>query len=347
MIRVFLTWWAQQLLSLWPDRAAARRGDAVLLALRPDAVAVTLRRGRRTGTLGVFPLTENGMAALSTALGGRRGPAELRLPPGMMLDHRVTLPLAAERELDGVLRYEMNRLTPFSADELHWTYAVERRDRARSQLHVRLWMVLRQQVSGALDMLGRAGLRPAALGAQADGAETLIRLDAVRPGPWRRRGTAVLVALCAGLAVAAVVVPFWQQSRASDRIERQIAQYRPAVDRAEAVRRSMAAAAAGVDVVAAQRAKVGDPLAILATLTDILPDDTVLTDFSLRQRVITMSGQSATAARLIPALAAEPVLRDPAFTAPVTRNETMHIDGFSIRATAASPAEAVAAVTRR
>ena len=97
---------------------------------------------------------------------------------------------------------------------------------------------------------------------------------------------------------------------------------------------------AGVDVLAAQRAKVGDPLAVLATLTDVLPDDTVLTDFSLRQRVVTISGQSGGAARLIPALAADPALRDPAFTAPVTRNETQHSDGFSIRAAApAAPSQ--------
>jgi hypothetical protein len=52
-----------------------------------------------------------------------------------------------------------------------------------------------------------------------------------------------------------------------------------------------------------------------------------------------MSGQSATAARLISALAADPAIRNPAFSAPVTRNETTHTDLFSIRAEAASAAE--------
>ena len=342
MLSEFLTWWAQQLLSLRPEQAASSRGDAVLATLRgpgaspgPATLDVAVRRGGKTGSLGAFALTEAGMTALRAALGSRRPPVELRLPPGMMLEHAVTLPLAVERDPESVLRYEMDRLTPFSAAELYWDWSIDRRDRARSLLHIRLWLVLRNQVETALDMLRRAGLHPTAVtSATATAAGLLIPLDHAKPGRWRRHGTSALLAACIVLAVAAVVIPFVQQSLASSRIERQIATLRPAVDRAETLRKSMATAAAGVDVLATQRAKVGDPLAIIATLTDILPDDTVLTDLSLRQRVITITGQSAVAARLIPALAADPAIRDPAFTAPVTRNETTHSDGFSIRAAA-------------
>ncbi|HYZ64615.1 MAG TPA: PilN domain-containing protein, partial [Acetobacteraceae bacterium] len=63
-----------------------------------------------------------------------------------------------------------------------------------------------------------------------------------------------------------------------------------------------------------------------------LPDDTYLYELSLRDRVLTVSGQSAAAARLIPLLAADPAVRNPAFAAPVTRNETTGAESFSIRA---------------
>ena len=333
MLGEFLTWWGEQLQSLWPARDSARREDAVFATLRGAAVEIALRRGGRTGALGAFPLTEPGMAALATALGPRRPAAELRLPPAMLLERTVTLPLAAERGLDNVLRYEMDRLTPFAAAELYWHYAVAKRDRVHAQLHIRLWLVLRAPLAGTLDLLARAGLHPAAI-ASVDAGGPAIPLELTRPGRWHRQGTAALAAACALLAVTACVVPFVKQSLAAHAVDARIAALKPAVDRAESLRRSLLAASAGIDVLAAERAKVGDPLETLAALTDVLPDDTVLTDLSLHGRAITISGQSGAAASLISRIAADPALRDPAFTAPVTRNETTHTDGFSIRAAA-------------
>ena len=61
----------------------------------------------------------------------------------------------------------------------------------------------------------------------------------------------------------------------------------------------------------------------------------------LQGRSVTLNGRSAVAARLIPALAAHPALRNPAFAAPVTREGGQGRDrsgggeGFTSRAGAA------------
>ena len=78
-------------------------------------------------------------------------------------------------------------------------------------------------------------------------------------------------------------------------------------------------------------------LRAIAALTEILPDDTWLTELTLRQRKLTMAGRSAGAARLIGLLSADPTIRDAAFAAPVTRAEGTRaesggVDAFSIRA---------------
>ena len=333
MIGEILTWWGQQLLSLTPAHAGARQRDVVLATLRGGFLDVSVRRRGKAGTLGAFPVTEAGAAALMTALGPRRPSLELQLPAGAMLDQLVALPLAAERDPDSVLRYEMDRLTPFAAEALYWCWTIERRDRARGQLHLRLTLVLRAQVDATLATLRRAGLHLGTL----TGEGRTIPLDNTQPRSWQRRRVAALVTVCVLLALASVLIPFIRQSAVAWRIEQQIAELRPEVDRAGVLRKGLGQAAAGVDVLAAQRAALGDPLATLAVLTDILPDDTVLTDLTMRQRVITLTGQSAAAARLIPALAADPLLRDPTFTAPVTRNDTQRADLFSIRAEAIAP----------
>ena len=86
------------------------------------------------------------------------------------------------------------------------------------------------------------------------------------------------------------------------------------------------------EALATARGQVGAPLQYIALLTDVLADDTYLTTISLKQRKLAISGHSAAAARLIGAMAANPLIHDPAFTAPVTRDETNGGEAFSIRA---------------
>jgi len=342
MLNEFLLWWAQQLKAVLPARlvqsGAGQDARGLVAAVRlppagPPSVDILIRRKGRDGALGHFTLDPAGITALRTAVAGQGPAALLRLPPELMLEQQVALPIAAERDPERVLQYEMDRITPFTAGELFWAWAIERRDRTQGRLHVRLSLVPKARLAPVLDALREAGLRPTALEALTPGGPTRrVALDRPQPDRWRRRGLALMGAACAVLAVAAVVVPFGVQSVRSARIERRIAALRPQVDQAETLRRQILSSGAGADVFAEQRGRVGDAVGVLATLTDVLPDDTFLNELTLRARVVTISGQSGGAARLIAALAAERSIRNPAFAAPVTRNAGNHGEGFSIRA---------------
>ena len=69
----------------------------------------------------------------------------------------------------------------------------------------------------------------------------------------------------------------------------------------------------------------------LSALTELLPDDTFLTGLALHLRQVTIDGSSGSAARLIGLLSADPVIRNAAFAAPVTRGDDGR-DVFSIKA---------------
>jgi general secretion pathway protein L len=84
----------------------------------------------------------------------------LRLPAHMLLEREVALPLAAERDLDRVLGYEMDRFTPFSAADVHWARGAVRRDRTKGQIRFRLSMVPKQAIASTLEALRMAGRPP-------------------------------------------------------------------------------------------------------------------------------------------------------------------------------------------
>ena len=331
------------MLSLLPTILRARRRpdltDAILIALKPntdDHLLLSLRRGGREDLVADVPLTQTGVAVCRRQVERYRlRDIVLRLAPGLLLERDIVLPAAAERDPARVLRYEMDRLTPFRSDEVYWGWAAGARDRQNARITVRLFLIPKETVSLVVDALSRLGAAPTVLEAP-DAAGTIrpIALTAAdeRKVKWRRSALTALSSACVLLAVVATGLPFLLQTLAENDVQARIAALRPRVEKVEALRGEIANQSGGQNAIEAERARTGDALQVVATVTDILPDSTFLTEFTLHQGKLGLSGQSAGAAQLIAALAADPTIRNPAFTAPVTRIGNGQADTFSLRA---------------
>ena len=331
------------LVGLLPEylRPAGGGRDPALLIGVPEgaeAAGFTLAVRRWRGVLPLGRLAQGGgrgVVPVRVARAARRNIVVLRLPSRYLLERQLTLPLATASDLRGVLGYEIDRLTPFSASEVAWAHRIEATDPATDQVRVGLAMVARGMIRPILAELAQAGLVPQRVEiANGAGAIRSIPLDEADPSQTRaaRRRMLAMGVLCGTLAAAAVVVPFAGQAVVEAELDERIAALRPAVAEVERLRKREMAEAARGDMLATERAQAGNPLAALATLTALLPDDTFIQEVSLAQRKLILRGQSGGAARLISVLAADPALRDPAFAAPVVRTEDGRADLFTIRA---------------
>src|SRR5262249_39130228 len=144
-------------------RQAGSVADAVLIAphgpiTATNEVTVDLRRQGSATPFGHFELTAGQVLELPP--GGARLPSVIRLSHANVLSKTLRLPLAAERQLDQVLAFEMDRETPFGADDVYWNCRVLKRDRERKQLLVRLMLMPRAGLSHLLDHLAAAGIVP-------------------------------------------------------------------------------------------------------------------------------------------------------------------------------------------
>jgi general secretion pathway protein L len=335
MLREFVLWWARQMRALLPTRLRSdvSRVAALVVTVAPQHLLLSLRRRGRDAELGQYRADDASLAAAIARLPRPARRLIVRIGPGALLERAVELPLAAERDLDRVIGYEMDRLTPFAAADVVWHAAVMQRDAAQRRLTLRLSLVPRRALKPCLDLLARAGLHPAWLEAAApDGTWRRIAMTGQHTSRAANRALAIAGGLVAALAVVAIVMPFVTQALARAGIEQSIAKLAPDVARVEALRHRMANDAAGADALTAERMRLGDTLQVLASVTDILPDDSWLTEFSLRQGKLGLSGQSPAAAKLIQALSADPAFRNPAFAAPVTRAPDGHAEQFVIRA---------------
>jgi general secretion pathway protein L len=325
-------WWLAQMRSLIPVSLRGDSGqDALLIAIdRPD-LAIDLH-AEPSGTLW---MRQRGVESLFGRLPAQGAPLPanrleigLRLPPETVLTREVTLPLAAARQLPSVMRFEMDRLTPFAAEELYWGMTGVSADRGRGRLHLQLAFVLRAPVEQLCQALARQHLFPSFIEAPNG------RIALTAAAPRQRLLPALLPVLCGLLALACLVSPFLRQQTALDAAARVIAQQQPAARVAMGLRNRLSTAAFGRAAIAeAQRA--GDAMQVLAELTDALPDGTWLDDLALKSGILTFDGQSSDAAALIGRLSAAPGLQDPSFTAPVTRTSDGKSDQFSLQAAVA------------
>ena len=326
-----MTWWAEQLQDLLPQRLSMKvhYGDALVVRAEAGTLAVAVRRRGRETPLG---LATQGNSAIRRVRARPPGPIVLALPADALLEQAVSLPLAAERDLAAVLETEMDRLTPFRAADLFWTWRLDRRDRVNKRLILRLLLIPRRALVPVLDALDAAGFHPAVLEAAGeDGRDEYLPITAHKARSRSFGSPRLALSVCAVSAVLAFVVPIARQERAIAQAESAVTALRPRVALVEGLRRRIGANASDSDLFEAERARVGNPLRALAAVTAALPYDTYLTAFAMRDRKLSLAGRSGAAARLIAALSANPALRDPAFDAPVTRVSDK-LDLFSIRA---------------
>jgi general secretion pathway protein L len=341
MIAEFLTWWVGQLKGLIPaDLAAGSRGDACIAELsdRSDSLEIVLwwrAQGKET-RIGVFSLAADGIAGLLSALPVKRPRMLLRVSADLLLERQVVLPAATERDWPNVLRYEMDRLTPFSADQLFWKGRIERRDSQRGTLTLWLSVIRKAALLPYITALAAIGLAPAAIETIGAG-KPVIDLQSDRPVAWRRDPVRWLLCGCAALAVIAIILPFIGQSYRQAQVAQDIRALQPDVTQAEALLRHRSADAATANVFSMARQQVGDPLAVLAAVTNALPDDSFLTQLTLNHLQLNIAGQSTAAAPLLAALSAYPTITDVTFSAPVTRDSESHKDLFAIQAAVRSP----------
>jgi len=326
MIAEMSAWWVRQMRSLLPGRAAAAP-DAMIVALESwgeDPLtatgAVLRRRGGGEAVAGRLDFSRPWPAGAVPPMTG------LRLPAGMVLQRDVILPLAAERDLQAVLGFEMDRLTPFEANQVYWGIAGLRRDTARETLLFTLIFVLRQPVERLLEALASINLRPSFVESTAGRIELLVNRgrQSVTRHAW--------LTLCGVLALACLLIPVIKQQLALDNTAAKLAALAPARDEAMQLRQRLAVAASGQAAIAAAQAS-GDALHSLAALTAALPDGTWLTDLTLKSGDLVIDGESSNAAKLISVLAGTPGFHDPKFIAPVTRAMDGSADLFSIHVT--------------
>lgn len=303
-------WWTGELSSLVPRRLRTLlRPKDLRVELAADAI--TVRRSARSSSTFSLPLAEDDREALKRLLKRRRIAAVFAA--GRAVTSPVELPLAAERSALQALRFEVDRRTPFKADQVHLGYRVRQRDAAGRRLVVDMICVPKRLLDPIRAILADAEASIGSLSVDLPQGTVDLGFGATRPAAG---GAGRFVALCwaigLGAALAGVLVPLVRLETAVETLEAEVADLRLEAARAGDLERRISGIASREQALDAFLAdKV--PLVLLAELARITGDDTYLKGFRFDGRTVQIEGSTNSAAGVAEVIEGSPRFRNPVF----------------------------------
>lgn len=338
----FLRWWGGELASMLPTRwrVLFAEGHArVLYANIATALELRIEEAGRETLLASVPLDADAdiAARIDAALGPNRveRPRWLLLPGGQVLRRQISLPAAATDRLREVVAHELDRQTPFRADQVAYDCRVLSIDAANKIAQVELLVLPKDKLDAALAPLGPLATRLSGVDARdAEGRPlgcNLLPLERRQPIDRRR------LWLNLGLVVVALVALLFalnqmldNRSNAVERLESAVAARHEQARLVGTLAKQLEEASAGANFLAQTRAAKPPMLAVLADISARIPDNTWLERFSEQDGQIYLTGQSTDAAGLVAKLQASKLLRSPALSGSVQPDALTKRDRFTL-----------------
>ncbi|MCX7557045.1 PilN domain-containing protein [Xanthomonadaceae bacterium JHOS43] len=343
-IPAFLAWWGGELRACLPLRWRRRfrvSERSILLRLEGDELIALAQREGASEELGRLPATppESLPAALNELLDedSREARRVLLIPSRAVLRRTLQLPVAALENLSSVLGFELDRQTPFRADQVYYDSRVLPHEPDARQTSVQLALITRQRL--AEELAGIDGLASTLSAVDADEAGGGRAGFNFLPPEQRARRNHTFGWLMAGLAVATLFFLWLGMNRIIDNRAEAIVRLQAEVDaqrdEARAVTRlrdELDTAAAGANFLAVEKFRQPSMLLLLEDLTRLLPDDTFLERLSVTRGELTLAGQSSQAPKLVELLQDSKTFRSPSLSGPIQPDSRSGKDRFNIAA---------------
>lgn len=355
----FLRWWGGELSALMPARwRAAFAGGERWYAIERHDDAWQLRRAGEGTAMAVaadLDTAEHRSAVLAKAL-SEADPADRRialvLPAAHVLRRRLVLPLAARDNLRQVVGFDLDRQTPFRAEDIHFGVRDLGAGGSEGRFVAELAATPRSALDPLLDEIAALGVSPdrvdVADGHELAGVDLLPPSRAPRRLDRRRRLNLLLVATIVLLALGVMAMWLHNRQASLEAMRAEVESMEGDAQRVKALRQKLTDSAGASGFLARRKTESAAVLPVLEELTQRLPDDTWLERFTLNASgQLGFQGQSPQAARLIDALKGARSIGDPSFQGTIQADPTSGKERFYMQAKALMPKPDAAAVAAR
>ena len=323
----FFNWWVSQLVACLPARVRAvveERSESLLLDLREDEIVVWRERAGTASEYGRIPRnlpTEAQSAEFQRLRGAIDDPGVrvvLCIPADRVLQRNLALPAAAEDNLRQVLAFEMDRQTPFKADQIYFDSRILGRDASGRSLQVELVLLPRARLDQEIGSLPPAAAALDAVDSWRTTAGSGRRYINLLPAERRAHRRDMRLPLNLGLAALALILLFVNMDEslanrqaAVDAMRAEVEQSNTEARQVAALRKTLSDSISGANFLGDKKRSSPLTVALLDDLSRRLPQDTYLERLQIENGEVQLQGQAKEAAKLIALIGASTCVGNP------------------------------------
>lgn len=343
----FLAWWARELKELLPQRWRGLFADGaqeLLVDASAGEIGIWRQSGGRSAEYGriLRDQAPEDQRNEFSRLRDRIDDPNLRvfycIPARRALRRELNLPAAAEDKLRQVLAFEMDRQTPFKADQVYFDYRVVQRDAAAKSLKIDLYVVPRAQLDQELAALAGLGIAldgvdcwRDAPGSGRAGLNLLPQERRVKRVNQRLRLNLALGAGAAVLFVVAGMLFLSNRQTALDAMSAEVEKAKADAKQTAVLAKKLKDNTTSASYLYRVKRDTTPMTAMLADLTKRLPDNTFLERLTVDEKgKVEVQGQSGNANKLIEDLQKSEVLENAAFIGTVQPDARTKKDRFTM-----------------
>ncbi len=331
------------MLPLWLRQSSASSTNTLLIEVTPSVIVMRRWSQGKLAELGRLDMEAGDQATRSIAFQAlfsrihKRGEGvSLWLSDGQALVKSIILPLAAAENLRQVLGFEMDRHTPFKADQVYFDFRVTTRDTEKSKLTIKLAAVPKHIVDAAIELLTRWGAAPKAVHI-ADVA--VPNSEAINLMPMEHRAAqpstllwfnVALLVLSLMLCVIAIGIPILQKREVSIALLPILDRAKTQAAAANALRQEQERLTAEYNFVLDKKKAIVPVVVLLDGVSRLLPDDTWVQQFNLKDKELQIQGETASSSKLITMVENAQFSHNANFRSPLTKGYTPNSERFHI-----------------
>ncbi len=348
----FWFWWLDELEDMRQElMTGGNRGETDILHFRLDGdmLHLSTRLGQEWQKQKKILLTDENISSdeikdfLTSVTPNGRWQTILGLPREYCLAKPMMLPRAALGDIRDILVNQIDRLTPYSADQVYFDYRLKPEEYTPEKIKLDIVIIPKIKCDALLAFLRRNGVEVDCLEIKDKSTQPSEEINLHRSEVARRREMRWPVRgwLMAGAACLLAVVPTAYNNYQISVLERNIGDSRFQARSSAQLKQDYESLKKDVHYLVDK--KNNRPLAIqvVSEISVLLGDDTWLEQLTVRKDNIQIFGYSGTASGVLEDLEISPLFRNAHFLSAVVQQKDKNVERFQVAADVTMPAQNV------